>query len=244
MEATEVSDRDHMSSHCEYAPRDNFLPGKLHGDFTDKKEEEISMSTIIAAAACSVATIGGSIYWIETAQAVLRSHGLDVTETPIVVPIVTAIAGVFAACIVTDAAISAIKRHKHMSNPFHKTYKVQNQMYCSIDKSPMIFPEGGAHEFNFDSLIGDESFQTVCGFPVRIDKVMRDITKTTVLGVSGTMVVRGVKIRGVWDSFGNIMECRKILSLNAPSKIFVSIDRILGDAPESIFRLVSVKQPS
>ena len=105
----------------------------------------------------------------------------------------------------------------------------------------MLFTELSAQEFNFDSMLGDKSYQTVCGCPVKIDKIIRDTTKTTVLGISGTMVVRGVKIRGVWDCYGNIMECQKTLQLTSPRCMLANINNIFRGTTESMFRLVSVQ---
>lgn len=108
----------------------------------------------------------------------------------------------------------------------------------------MLFPEIGTAEFDYNSMLGDKSYHTICGCPVRIDKILRDTTKTTVLGVSGTMVVRGVKIRGVWDCYGNIMECQKSLQLTSPRNMLANIDNIFRGTTESMFRLVSVAQLS
>ena len=104
----------------------------------------------------------------------------------------------------------------------------------------MLFPEIGMQEFDYNSMLGDKSYHTVCGCPVKIDRILRDATKTTVLGVSGTMVVRGVKIRGVWDCYGNIMECQKSLQLTSPRSMFANINNIFSNTTESMFRLVSV----
>lgn len=108
----------------------------------------------------------------------------------------------------------------------------------------MLFPEIGTAEFDFNSMLGDKSYHTICGCPVKIDKIIRDITKTTVLGVSGTMVVRGVKIRGVWDCYGNITECQKTLQLTSPRSMLANIDNIFRETTESMFRLVSVTDKS
>lgn len=105
----------------------------------------------------------------------------------------------------------------------------------------ILFPEIGTQEFDFDTMLEDKSYQTICGCPVKIDKILRDTTKTTVLGISGTMIVRGVKIRGVWDCYGNIMECRKSLRLTAPRCLLANIDNIFSGTTESMFRLVSVQ---
>lgn len=105
----------------------------------------------------------------------------------------------------------------------------------------MLFSELSAQEFDFNTMLGDKSYHTICGCPVKIDKIIRDTTKTTVLGVSGTMVVRGVKIRGVWDCYGNIMECQKTLQLTSPRCMLANIDNIFRGTTESMFRLVSVQ---
>lgn len=108
----------------------------------------------------------------------------------------------------------------------------------------MLFPEygNGFFEFDYNSMLNNKSYYTVCGLPVKVDKILRDVTKTTVLGISGTMVVRGVKIRGVWDCYGNIMECQKTLQLTSPRCLFANIDNIFSGTTESMFRLVSVEK--
>lgn len=106
----------------------------------------------------------------------------------------------------------------------------------------MLFPEMGTAEFDFNTMFGDKSYHTVCGLPVKVDKILRDTTKTTVLGISGTMVVRGVKIRGVWDCYGNIMECQKTLQLTSPRCLLANIHNIFSGTTESMFRLVSVEK--
>lgn len=110
------------------------------------------------------------------------------------------------------------------------------------DNSLMLFPEMGTAEFDFNTMLGDKSYHTVCGLPVKVDKILRDTTKTTVLGISGTMIVRGVKIRGVWDCYGNIMECRKMLQLTSPRCMLANINNIFIGTTESMFRLVSVEE--
>lgn len=111
-----------------------------------------------------------------------------------------------------------------------------------MDDRLMLFPDHSAQEFDFDSMIGDASYTTMGGIPVNIDRIMRDVTKTTVLAISGTMIVRGVKIRGVWDIYGNIMECKSILSLFTPKSLFISIDTLFQGTSEKVFQLVSVKK--
>lgn len=106
----------------------------------------------------------------------------------------------------------------------------------------MLFPELGTAEFDFNAMLGDKSYHTICGLPVKVDKILRDTTKTTVIGISGTMIVRGVKIRGVWDCYGNIMECQKTLQLTSPHSLLANIKNIFRGTTESMFRLVSVEK--
>lgn len=100
----------------------------------------------------------------------------------------------------------------------------------------MIFPEFSQKEFNFDSLIGNDSYHTISGMPVKIDRIIRDITATTVVAVSGTMVMRGVKVRGVWDMFGNIIEYKKMLNLFTTQT--KSLDALFSGTTQDLFRLV------
>lgn len=95
-------------------------------------------------------------------------------------------------------------------------------------------------EFDFDSLIGNQNYAVIIGLPVKIDRIIRDITQTTVLGVSGTMVIRGVVARGVWDMFGNILEFKKTMSLLSPFKI--DCLSLFSDTTEEMFRLVHVQE--
>jgi hypothetical protein len=72
------------------------------------------------------------------------------------------------------------------------------------EKNLMIFPDLNQEEFDFNSLVGNKQYGIMAGIPVKIDRIIRDITQTTVIAVSGTMVLKGVKMRGVWDMYGNI----------------------------------------
>ena len=111
-----------------------------------------------------------------------------------------------------------------------------------MNENLMLFPELNEREFDFDSIIGDNSYATMGGIPVKIDRILRDVTKTTVLAISGTMIIRGVKVRGVWDMYGNIMECTSILSLFAPKSLFMNINTLFQGISERVLQLVSVKK--
>lgn len=104
----------------------------------------------------------------------------------------------------------------------------------------MLFPVSDQQEFDFNSMIKNNNYATISGIPVKIDRIIRDITKTSVIAISGTMIIRSVKIRGVWDIYGNLLKCKEILSLFAPKSLFVSIDNIFEGTTADLFRLVNV----
>lgn len=108
----------------------------------------------------------------------------------------------------------------------------------------MIFPElnAGSFDFDFDSMVGSKDYSTITGIEVRIDRIIKDITKTTVLAISGTMLIRGIKVRGVWDMYGNIVECKKMLSLFTPRAYATSLENIFSGTTKDMFRLVAVQK--
>lgn len=106
-------------------------------------------------------------------------------------------------------------------------------------KGLMIFPEFAEKEFDFNSLIDNKSYHTISGIPVKIDRIIRDITATTVVAVSGTMVMRGVKVRGVWDMFGNIIEYKKMLNLFTTQT--QSLEKLFAGTTQDLFRLVHIQ---
>lgn len=92
--------------------------------------------------------------------------------------------------------------------------------------------------FNFKSLVKPNSVQTVMNIPVKIDKVLYDLTGETVVGVTGTFVVKGIKIRGCWDPCGNILHFRKTGILFGWQKIF---DNLFAGCSNDMFQLVVTK---
>lgn len=106
----------------------------------------------------------------------------------------------------------------------------------------MIFPEINQKEFDFDKLLNNRDYKTISGLSVKIDRIIRDITQTTVIAVSGTMVVRGVKVRAVWDMYGNIVSCKESLSLFSPKKFTVNLDNLFAGTTQDIFKLVHVQE--
>lgn len=38
----------------------------------------------------------------------------------------------------------------------------------------MLFPEVGTAEFDFNTMLDDKSYQTICSCPVKVDKILRD----------------------------------------------------------------------
>lgn len=104
----------------------------------------------------------------------------------------------------------------------------------------MIFPELSQEEFDFNSLLDNKDYAVLAGLPVKIDRVVRDITQTTVIAVSGTMIMRGVKVRGVWDMCGNIVEFKCVFRLFTPKGC--DLDILFSDTSSEIFRLVHVQK--
>jgi hypothetical protein len=106
----------------------------------------------------------------------------------------------------------------------------------------MLFPDLTQDTFDFDSLLKDPNYMTACGLKVKIDKILRDVTRTTVLGISGTMVLRGVRVRGLWDMYGNIIECKKTLNLFSPRQLMCNVDALFECTTKEMFRLVHVQE--
>lgn len=104
----------------------------------------------------------------------------------------------------------------------------------------MIFPELNQPEFDFESLLGSKDYAVIAGIPVKIDRIIRDVTQTTVIAVSGTMIMRGVKMRGVWDMFGNIIEFKRMFMLFTPIGYDLSV--LFSDTTNEMFRLVHVQK--
>lgn len=106
----------------------------------------------------------------------------------------------------------------------------------------MIFQEQNQEEFDFNSLVGRNDYFTITNIPVKIDRIIRDVTQTTVLGISGTMVIRGTKVRAFWDTLGNIIECKKILSLWSPKTLTENINSLFSGTTADMFRLVNIQK--
>lgn len=104
----------------------------------------------------------------------------------------------------------------------------------------MIFSESSQKEFDFDSLIGNKEYATIAGLSVEIDRIIRDVTQTTVIAISGTMILQGVKLRGVWDMYGNIIEFKQIFKLFLPRGY--SMDDLFSNTNAKIFKLVHVQK--
>ena len=106
----------------------------------------------------------------------------------------------------------------------------------------MLFRETDGKEFDFDSLIKEKGYATLSGLPVKIDRIIKDITRTTVIAISGTFVVKGVRFRGTWDMFGNIIELGKMLNLLFPRSIMVTLDKMFKECPIELFKLVYIQE--
>ena len=65
----------------------------------------------------------------------------------------------------------------------------------------------GVEPFDFNDLKGKE-LSLFIGIPVKVDKIIYDLTGREAIGVSGTFVTKGIKTRGVWDLLGNIVNLK------------------------------------
>lgn len=106
-----------------------------------------------------------------------------------------------------------------------------------------LIPEPkNSEDFDFEKLKSDTNIETVCGLPVRIDKVLRDITGTMTIGISGTLNVRGAKLRGIWDCFGNPIDFKKTITFYTPAKLICSVESMFAGTTQAMFKLVSVQK--
>ncbi|WP_322932553.1 hypothetical protein VCM39_12530 [Bacteroides sp. CG01] len=105
----------------------------------------------------------------------------------------------------------------------------------------LFFPENSnQEEFDFNSLIGNKEYALIAGIAVNVDRIIRDITKTTVIAVSGTVVIKGIKMRGVWDAYGNPIEFKQMITILLPRKC--NIQSIISGYNPDLFRLVHVEK--
>ena len=102
----------------------------------------------------------------------------------------------------------------------------------------IIYPELEGVDFDYDSIINGKNFETVTGIPVKIDKIIRDITGETVLAVSGTMSLNGTRVRAIWNLGGQIIEYRRFRNFLMPFKNW-SVNMQLD---EDMFQLVKVEK--
>lgn len=116
----------------------------------------------------------------------------------------------------------------------------ESKPYC-LSSDKIITPEMSFDEFDFNQLLKSDGYETITGLRVKIDKIIKDITGTTVLGISGTLVVRGIRLRVVWDPMGNVMEYKRIMGLLSPYRRFC-LQNLCDDATTDMFRLVQVQK--
>jgi len=93
-------------------------------------------------------------------------------------------------------------------------------------------------EVNFDKLKKNRNTTTIMGVPVKIDKVLYDLSGETIIGLTGTLSIKGTKLRAVWDIMGNILEFRNMGILRGWNTNFRKIFEGLN---ENMFNLVISK---
>ena len=102
-----------------------------------------------------------------------------------------------------------------------------------------IWKEAEPQGFDFSGLKKNTKCITIMGVSVCVDRVMYDITGETCIGISGTFVMRGVKVRAVWDALGNVVEFQKTGIMFGWREAF---GRMFEGCEDSMFRLVTYKE--
>ena len=110
-----------------------------------------------------------------------------------------------------------------------------------MDRSVALWLDPQKEIFNFESLKKNKKIQTVMNIHVKVDKVLYDLTGETCVGISGTFVVKGVRVRGVWDSLGNLLNFEKTGIMFGWEKTF---DNIFRGCNFDMFRLLTFKEIS
>lgn len=96
-------------------------------------------------------------------------------------------------------------------------------------------------EQQVDLLKECDNIQTISNIPVKVDKAIYTLSGNTPIGVSGTLEINGIKLRGVWDSLGRPMELKKSLT-TALSHPFLDIKECVREYDKELLTLVRVKQ--
>ena len=108
-----------------------------------------------------------------------------------------------------------------------------------MENNILLWKESIDKTFDFETLIKSPRVQTIMGIPVVLDKILYDLTGETVIGATGTFVLRGIKVRGVWDSLGNVLHFKKTGILFNWKESF---DKIFCGCQEEMFSIVIAKK--
>lgn len=197
----------------------------------EREDCEIGAWVVIIAIIIAIVVSFALGYTFYASPGFKKSPFSDVLMMSIVPPL----SGVVAAMIwiLLCGEFSNGKTKKRINKNVYKFYVMETN-------NLMIFPDLNQEEFDFNSLVGNKQYGIMAGIPVKIDRIIRDVTQTTVIAVSGTMVLKGVKMRGVWDMYGNIVEFKKTFSLLTPKGF--SMDALFSSATDRMFQLVHIQQ--
>jgi hypothetical protein len=102
-----------------------------------------------------------------------------------------------------------------------------------------LWHEDFQKEFDFEKLKTTPLF-TKFHIPVKIDKIIYDITGETIIGISGTLSIANTKIRGVWDTLGNLLNFDKTNTFQFGWKD--KLEKALVSANEDMFQLIQIKE--
>ena len=98
-----------------------------------------------------------------------------------------------------------------------------------------------SQEFDFNKL-KNMDVRTICGLPVKVDRVHYDVTGTTALCISGTFVVKGIRIRGYWDCFGNPIELKRTLSFHYPKSLCANLQALFRESDKNLLTLTTCQE--
>jgi hypothetical protein len=109
----------------------------------------------------------------------------------------------------------------------------------NVRKNLALWEEPQGKAFDFESLKQNSKVQTVMNIPVKVDKVLYDLTGETCVGISGTFVFKGIRVRGVWDSLGNLLNFEKTGIMFGWEKQF---EKMFYGCTDNMFRLLTFKE--
>ena len=89
-----------------------------------------------------------------------------------------------------------------------------------MDKIKELFEKKENPNILYEELKKNPYCITVTNLPVKIEKVLYDLTKTNIIGLLGIVIIRGKKYQCMWDIDGVCKRFRKFSVINGWSEQF------------------------